>query len=142
MGRLSLDLNKAHLSRQLGDLMVIYTWCDDERAMILIPAYRKGAAWFILKESAAYKYENQIYLARQCKNAAEVLGMEPSPNNWMKLATVILDGLPDLIEMPSAPDPTLMRSAIGEMRLMEDGKLLAGEEIRLEADSGATYGSV
>lgn len=141
MGRLSLDLNKAHLSRQLGDLMVIYTWVNDERAMVLIPAYRKGAAWYIVMESAAFKYDNRRYLAHQCKKAAEVLGMEPSPNNWMKLATVILDGLPDLIEMPSAPDATLMRAAIGEMSMYENGKLLAGQEVRLEREEGATYGN-
>lgn len=140
MGRLSLDLNKAHLHRQHGDLLVIYTWCNDERAMVLIPAYRKNAAWYIVMESAAYKYEqSRAYLAKQCAIAAEVLGMEPSPNNWMKLATVILDGLPDLIEMPSAPDPTLMRASIGDMKLFADGKLIAGEEIRLETEPGASY---
>jgi len=141
MGRLSLDLNKAHLHRQLGDLVVIYTWADDERAMILIPAYRKGAAWYIIKDSAAYKYDNQRYLAHQCRIAAEVLGMEPSPNNWMKLATVILDGLPDLLEMPSAPDQDLMRATLGEMRMYADGKLIGGEEVRLTAETGASYGN-
>jgi hypothetical protein len=140
MGRLSLDLNKAHLHRQIGDLVIIYTWVNDERAMVLIPAYRKDAAWYIVLESAAYKYENRAYLAKQCAMAAEVLGMEPSPNNWMKLATVILDGLPDLIEMPSAPTPELMRETIGQMKLMADGQLMGGEEIRLTAESGASYG--
>ena len=139
MGRLSLDLNKAHLTRQLGDLMVIYTWVNDERAMVLIPAYRKGAAWYIVMESAAFKYDSRAYLVKQCRIAAEVLGMEPSPNNWMKLATVILDGLPDLIEMPSAPDPTLMAGAIGQMKLMADGQMMAGQDIRLESESGAAY---
>lgn len=140
MGRLSLDLNKAHLTRQHGDLMVVYTWVNDERAMVLIPAYRRGAAWYIVMESAAYKYEqSRAYLAKQCCTAAEVLGMEPSPNNWMKLATIILDGLPDLIEMPSAPDPELMRAAVGSMQMFENGKLLAGQDIKLEAEPGAAY---
>lgn len=140
MGQLSLDLSKAHLQRQHGDLLVIFTWIDDSRAMVLIPAYRKNAGWYILKESAAYLYDNPHYLARKCKIAAEVLGMEPSPNNWYKLAKVIHDGIPDLVEMPSAPDPTLMRASIGEMQLLADGKLLSGQEIHLEADTGATYG--
>lgn len=139
MGRLSLDLNKAHLSRQHGDLLAIYTWVDDERAMVLLPAYRKGDGWYILKESAAFKYDNMQYLARQSKIAAEVLGMEPSPNNWYKLARVIHEGLPDLVSMPSAPDPTLMRAPIGAMSLFADGKLMAGQDIRLEAEAGATY---
>lgn len=137
----TLDLNKAHLTRQFGDLVVVYTWVNDERAMVLIPAYRKNAAWYIVLESAAFKYDNPRYLARQAKIAAEVLGMEPSPNNWVKLATVINEGLPDLIEMPSAPDATLMRATVGEMKLFADGQLLGGEEIRLNNEAGATYGN-
>jgi hypothetical protein len=140
MGRLSLDLNKAYLHRTLGDLVVIYTWVNDERAMVLIPAYRKNASWYIVLESAAYKYDNKDYLKKQCMVAAEVLGMEPSPNNWFKLASVIHDGLPDLIEMPSAPDNKLLTPSLGEMRMYADGKLMAGEEIRVEREEGASYG--
>lgn len=137
---ISLDLEKAHLHRQIGDMVVIYTWVNDERAMVLIPAFRKNSAWYIVCESAAYKYDNMRYLAEQCRKAAEVLGMEPSPNNWYKLATLIHDGLPELCAMPSAPDPKLMRGAIGEMKLLENGKLIAGQEIRLEREAGASYG--
>lgn len=135
-----VDLSKAFLTRQHGDLLAVYTWVDSERALILIPAYRKGASWYIIKDSAAYKYDNDGYLTRQCRIAAEVLGMEPSPNNWFKLANVIIEGLPDLIEMPSAPDPGLMRAAIGEMQLFADGQLMSGQEIRLEKEEGVAYG--
>lgn len=135
----SLDLNKAHLSRQHGDLLAVYTWVNDERAMVLIPAYRKGSAWYIVCESAAYKYDNPRYLADQCRKAAEVLGMEPSPNNWFKLANIIHEGLPDLIEMPSEVDAQLSRATYGEMQLRENGKLIAGEEIRMPVESGASY---
>lgn len=136
----NLDLSKAFLTRQHGDLLAVYTWVDDERALILIPAYRKGAAWYILKDSAAYKYDNDDYLARQCRTAAEVLGMEPSPNNWFKLASIIIEGIPDLLEMPSAPEREMMRAAIGEMQLRADGALMAQEEIRLTKDEGVAYG--
>lgn len=136
-----LDLNKAHLTRQHGDLLAVYTWVNDERALVLLPAYRKNAAWYIVCESAAHKYANPEYLARQCRIAADVLNMEPSPNNWVRLATVIIEGLPDLIEMPSAPEPVLMRATVGEMRMLENGKLIAGEEIRLEREEGAVYGA-
>lgn len=138
--QISLDLSKAHLHRQHGDLIAIYTWVNDERALVLLPAYRKSVGWYIVCESAAWKYDNPHYLALQAKKAAEVLGMEPSPNNWFKLATVIHEGLPDLVSMPSAPDPQLMRGAIGEMKLLENGKLIAGQEVRLEAEQGASYG--
>lgn len=138
--QISLDINKAHSHHQYGDLIAIYTWVNDERALVLIPAYRKNSAWYIVCESAAYKYDNMQYLAAQCKKAAEVLGMEPSPNNWYKLATVIHDGLPELCAMPSAPPAELSKAAYGEMKLLEDGKLIAGQEIRLEQEAGASYG--
>lgn len=140
MGQVSVDLSKAHKSHQYGDLMVIYTWVNDERAMILIPAYRKGAAWYIVCESAAWKYDNREYLKRQCMKAAEVLGMEPSPNNWLKLATVIHDGLPDLITMPAGPDKELTRGNYGQMELRQGGKTLAAQDIKLEKEEGAVYG--
>lgn len=140
MGQVSLDLTKAHLSRQFGDLTVVFTWVNDERAMVLIPTYRKGAAWYILQESAAYKYDNMRYLKEQCVKACEVLGMEPSPNNWYKLATVIHDGLPDLITMPTAPDKDLTRGNYGQMELRQGGKTMVAQDIKLEKEGGATYG--
>ncbi len=140
MGTVSIDLSKAHKTRQHGDLVVVFSWLNDERAMFLIPAYRKNSAWYVVAESAAHKYDNPHYLAHQCRKAAEVLGMEPSPNNWVKLASIIHEALPDLIEMPSAPDAILTRASYGEMKLMEDGKLMAGQDIRLEMEGGAMYG--
>lgn len=142
MGQVCLDLNKAHLSRQHGDLMVIFTWVNDERSMVLIPAYRKGAAWYIVCESAAWKYDNKEYLKRQCMKAAEVLGMEPSPNNWIKLATIIHDGLPDLITMPTGPDKELTSANYGQMELRQGGKTMVAQDIKLEREDGATYGPV
>lgn len=131
MGRVSLDLSKAHISRQHGDLLAIYTWVNDERALVLIPAYRKNAAWYIVCESAAFKYDNRSYLASQCKKAAEVLGMEPSPNNWLKLATIIHDGLGDLCAMPSAPEPEMQKASVGSMVLRADGEVMTGQDIHL-----------
>lgn len=140
MGQVSVDLAKAHLTRQHGDLLAVYTWVNDERALVLIPALRKGEAWYIVCESAAWKYDNREYLKRQCMKAAEVLGMEPSPNNWIKLATIIHDGLADLISMPTGPDTELTRGNYGHMELRADGKTMAAQEIKLEREAGAVYG--
>lgn len=140
MGQISVDLTKAHASRQYGDLLAIYTWVNDERALTLIPAYRKNAAWYIVCESAAYKYDDRKYLQKQCMKAAEVLGMEPSPNNWIKLATIIHDGLPDLIEMPSAPPQALSKASVGEMQLLANGQRMTGQEVHRPLDEGVTYG--
>lgn len=136
----NLDLNKAHLTRQHGDILAVYSWVNDERALVLLPAYRKNAAWFIVCESASYKYDDPRYLAKQAAKACEVLGIEPCTANWYRIGTIIHDGLPDLIEMPSAPDVLLTRATYGEMRMLENGKLIAGEEIRFEREDGASYG--
>jgi hypothetical protein len=135
----SIDLRKAHLSRFHGDLMAVYSWIDDERALFLIPHLRKGAPWYIVKESAAYKYDDPKYMARQCAVACDVLGMEPSRPNWVRVASIIHEGLPDLVSMPSAPLPEFHKASYGQVLLREDGKAIGGEEIRLPVE-GASYG--
>lgn len=135
----SIDLRKAFLSRFHGDLMAVYTWVDDERALILIPHLRAGAPWYIVKESAAFKYDDPAYLARQCVTACDVLGIEGSKPNWVRVATIINEGLPDLVRMPSAPDVALSRAAYGSMQLRADGQLIGAQDIRLE-DRGVIYG--
>lgn len=139
-GQVSLDINKAHLTRKHGDMLAIYTWVNDERAMVLIPAHRKNSAWYIVCESAAFKYDNPKYLAAQAAKAAEILGMEPSPNNWVKIATIIHEGLPDLITMPTFPDRELSRDTCGEIKLLADGQVVGGMEVRDEVQAGASYG--
>jgi hypothetical protein len=39
-----LDLGKSHNVRRHGDLLAIYTWVNDERALVLLPARRKNAS--------------------------------------------------------------------------------------------------
>lgn len=134
----TLDTRKSHLTRRHGDLYAVYTWVDDERAMILIPAHRPGAPWYIVKESAAFKYDDPQYLATQCVTACNVLGIEPSRPNWVRVATIIHEGLPDLVRMPSAP-PNELTAAIGRMQLRADGTVLAEQDVRLEKE-GVRYG--
>lgn len=138
---IQLDPRKAHCVRQHGDVLAIYTWVNDERALVLMPARRaQGSPWFIVCESASWKYDDPQYLAQQARKAAEVLGMDETTSTWYRIAKIIIEGLPDLIRMPSAPLPDL-GSAIGEMKLMADGELVGGDEIRLEKDEGAlAYG--
>ena len=134
----TLDTRKAHLTRQHGDLFAVYSGANDERALILIPAYRPGAPWYIVLESAAWKYDDPSYLAAQCVKACEVLGIEPSRPNWVRVAGIIHEGIPDLVRMPSAP-PNELDAAIGQMQLKADGKIVAEQDIRPEKE-GVHYG--
>jgi hypothetical protein len=40
----SLDLRKAYKVRRHGDLLAIYTWVNDERALVLLRALGRNAA--------------------------------------------------------------------------------------------------
>jgi len=135
----SIDISKAHLTRQHGDILVIFSWVNDERAMILLPAYRHKAPWYIVLESAAYKYDDVRYLARQCPVACNVLGIEPSTANWSRIGSIINEGLPDLIRMPTEPAKEFHKTSFGELMLKADGNIVASESIKLEKD-GASYG--
>jgi len=133
-----IDLRKAHLHRQHGDLLAIYTWINGERALVLLPAYRKGAPWYVVMESAAYRYDDPEYLARQCVTACNVLGMEPSRANWVRVGTIINEGFPDLYRMPSEPDWGDKGREYGTLTLMADGKAIAQEALTTES-RGAEY---
>jgi hypothetical protein len=140
----TIDLAKAHLSRVHGDITVIFSWVNDERAMVLVPHLRKGAPWFIVMESAAHTWDdtdarNIPTVIAKATRACEVLGIEPSPWNCRRIAGLVIDGLPDLIRMPSSPPKEYHRANFGHMELRADGDLIAAEDIRMEKE-GATYG--
>lgn len=135
----SLDLSKAYAHHVFGDIIQILTWVNDERAMVLMPTYRTRAPWYIVCESAAFKYDDMRYLAAQCRKAAGVLGMGDDLDTWHKLATIIHDGLADLIRMPSSPLPEYHAASHGSMTLKADGQVIAHEDLRLEKE-GASYG--
>lgn len=140
-----LDLRRAHSSHIHGDIAVVFTYVNDERAMVLIPHLRKGAPWFIVCESAAYTWDdsdkgNVSGVVRKCAKACEVLGIEPSAWNCQRIARLVIGYLPELIRMPSAPVREQHSASFGTMEIRADGKTIAGQEIRLEREDGATYG--
>lgn len=137
-----LDPRKAHQAHIVGDILAILTWVNDERALVLMPALRaQGSPWFVVCESACYKYDDPRYLARQAAKAAEVLGMDETTSTWIRVADIIMNYLPDLIRMPSAPPPEkIAGSTFGELKLTADGQLLHAEDMTLDdSDRSLTY---
>lgn len=129
----SLDLSRAAFHRQHGDILAVYTWVNDERALVLLPARRpRSPAWFIVCESAAWRYEDPAYLAQKARVAARALGMDETQSTWLRIATIIIEGLPDLIRMRSAPDPEVLPATAGEINLSIDGEHVSSEEIKVE----------
>jgi hypothetical protein len=100
--------------------------------MVLLPAYRQNAPWYILQESAAYKYDDDDYLKAQSIVAADVLGMRPVPNNWVKIASIIIEGLPDLIEMPTGPEAEQYKTSFGKVALRANGEIVSETDIKVD----------
>lgn len=129
----SLDLGRAAFHRQHGDILAIFTWVNDERALVLMPAHRpKSPAWFVVCESASWRYDEPKYLAQQARVAARALGMDETQSTWLRIATIIIEGLPDLIRMRSAPDPDVLPASAGEINLSIDGDHVTTTEIKVE----------
>lgn len=140
----SIDTAKAHLTRVHGDVTAIYTWVNDERALVLAATYRAGnpflpgAPLYIVLEKNAHAYDDPIQLAHTAKKASEVLGLDASTVAWVKLATIIHEGLPDLVRMPHSPDKELLRGSYGSAILSADGVPISSQDVRIEKD-GLTY---
>ena len=134
---ISIDTKRAWRVRTLGDLTVIFTWINNERAMVLLPTYRKGAPWYVVMDSAAHQYVNPSYMARQSIKAAEVLGMQ---GQEIRIATILADNLEELVTMPGEQEHQMSRATYGEIQVKADGKLIGGEELRVPVGGGASYG--
>lgn len=140
----SIDLRRAHLTRRYGDLLAVFSWFNDQRALFLIPAHRKGAPWFIVLEPAAHEWNDQdgsmlmLIISRAVK-ACDVLGIEATPRNARRIVAIVNDAIPELVRMPAAQPPEMLPGSFGSLILRADGKEIGGEEIRLES-TGAAYG--
>lgn len=125
---------KAFKTRVIGDIVCTFQWVNEEPAMVLFPKAKRtmtnGA--YVLCLSAAYKYANVNYLVAQSFAAAKQLGFDDSKYAAHQIADIIIEGLPDLIEMPPMPTPAQkLDQSIGEMLIKVDGKTIKHEEITM-----------
>lgn len=146
----SLDLRKAWKHQRSGDLIVVLTWVNDERALVLMPALRKNAGWYVVQESAAYRWgvdhpdaamrrDAMQHAVSQSHIACMMLNLEPSKMNRAKVISIISGWLPDLVRMPSAPEAEFKPGAFGQMFLSANGERIAGQDVREEVE-GVSYG--
>lgn len=140
----TLDLRKAHLSRHYGDLVAVFSWLDEARALFLIPRYRQRAPWFVVLEPAAHEWDdregkNVMQVIARAVKACDVLGIEATPRNARRIVGIVNDAIYELLRMPSSPPVEYQAGSIGSMLLRADGVPLAHEAIRLEDDAVATY---
>jgi hypothetical protein len=121
----------ARFRRVHGDIVASYQYVNDERAMVLWPLHRKGVPAFIVCDSAAFKYDDPKYLAAQALKCAEMWGMESSSTVWFRVATIIHEGLSDLIRLPPLPAGKVSGPVIGEASLRMNGVEIGGTEVRM-----------
>jgi len=143
LGTVSIDLRKAHQHRRYGDILAVWSWLNDERALFLIPAVRSRAPWFVVLEPAAHEWDdhsatNIRLLAHRAMKACEVLGLEENPANARRIVRIVNDALPELVRMPSRQPNDFRPASYGQILLRADGVPIAAEEIRYE-DAGAQY---
>lgn len=131
---------KAWKVRQHGDIAVSFQWVNEEPAMILFPARRSlpGAGAYVICLSAAFKYANSKtgaptpFLVQASVMAAKQLGFTATDTfAARKIAEVIVDSLPDLIDMPPEPQQFNQEQtrAIGEMVIKIDGQTVHEAEV-------------
>lgn len=131
---------KAWKVRQHGDIAVSFQWVNEEPAMILFPARKSlpGAGAFVIALSAAFKYADARtggptpYLIQGSVMAAKQLGFSPTDTfAARKIAEVIVDSLPDLVDMPPEPQQFTQEQtqAIGEMAIKIDGQTVHEAEV-------------
>jgi len=138
-----IDTRKAHLVRKHGDIIAIYTWVNGERAMVLVPAFRKdGTGWYVIPDSAAFQYDDDDYLLKAAARACDVMGFGLSAPTAFRIANIIIEGLEDLIRMP-AEQPDMVEEAakkcIGEMHLRADGEVVGSEEVLIPTAAGQSF---
>lgn len=136
----------AHFQRVHGDIVACYQYINDERAMVLYPREKKMAAGaFIVCDSSAWTYNPDLprsewhdaqgnliagphHLVRQAIVAARVMGMDTTRATIMRIATIIAEGLGDLVRMgPQRPQE--QKKPIGEATLLIGGKPVASGKV-------------
>lgn len=143
---LSLDISKAYRTRVSGDIRIVYTWVDGERALVLMPAVRTHAPWFVVAESAAFRWDDSdprtvpVVAARAAK-ACNVLGIEANATNCQRVARIVIEGLEDLVRMPHEPADEYEGAVIGQLQARADGEVIAQRPVRIPALMRASYGA-
>jgi hypothetical protein len=126
MPMVELGGERAWRQRVIGDIVVSYQWIDlraagdataagqPEPCMCLFPAFRRmhtGAYTIPFRNAFAYvdnKGNPTPQLMKTACLAAETLGFDMNDRSAIRrMLDVIVEGIPDLIEMPSEQPPAL-----------------------------------
>lgn len=107
----AIDLTRYTFKREVGELAIYGSWVynedqeNHEPALIVINGLNpKRFKPCVVALSAAYKYNEPVYMAHVAKEFVHLLGLQDSMTMAFKVAQLIEDSLGDLLTMP--PNPT------------------------------------
>lgn len=138
---ISLGGDRAWLQRTKGDICISYEWLDvgkkePSACMVLFPTTLKmDAGAYAIPQDNAYEYADAKgnptqFLLVAAWNAAQTLGFFPDQSTVFRIVDIIVDGLADLIRMPSDQPGSLevKRAILGiEARARVNGQVVHEE---------------
>jgi hypothetical protein len=139
----ALDLNREYKKFVLGDVTIILTWwysATEERTrpcMVLIPTYAPMHKLqpCIVTLDKAWVWSEEIGDERAAAEMAvtfgEILGMPDQISTAIRVRSLIVDHLDDLIGMPPMPDDITETTHLGEATVTnrDSGRIVAEGEI-------------
>lgn len=136
----SLSAGRCHRVIPRGEITVLLTWVDGERAMVLVPTYRKSAGWYVICDSAAYQYADDDYLVQAAFKAVQVMGLDQTERAAFNVADAISSWLAELVMMPPEPDWQAVEAAaaIGDLSFRAGGNVVHQDVVTADA-GGVAY---
>ena len=118
--------------RSQGGIGVAYHWIEGKPSMCLYPLSAmtiKPPGAYVIPQREAYRFahsngEPELDEAiPAAARACEIMGVHQTPAMLRHIVDAILDGLPDLIEMPPEPEQLKpVKPNVGEMAIKVDGE--------------------
>ncbi len=144
MKRIAIDLTNPAWSQVHGDLTVYGTyWLADEDGprpcLVLLPTDQRRWANLmpcVVLLDQAWIWSEEIGDPRRAAQTAfefaTCLGLDPEPTTVMRIRSLIVDHLPDLVPMPPMPaDQRPTEPVLGEVTVKDgDGKVIREDELR------------
>lgn len=144
MQRIAIDLTNPAWTHVHRDLTVYGTyWLADEDGprpcLVLLPTDQRKWAYVapcVVLLDQAWIWSEEIGDARRAAHTAfefaRCLGLDQEPTTVMRLRSIIVDHLPDLVPMPPMPAELRPKEAVlGDITIKdESGKVIREDELR------------
>ena len=120
-------LTQERFEQVSGEFRRVYSWRQDEHGqyepiMVIYRTHFPTHMPFGVPLNSAYRFDNAHHLMQCAIAALDHFGMITTKDSAVKLATVIQDGLDDLIRMPPRPETRDFKRSDPDAILSINGK--------------------